>query len=151
MTPPPLDLWSGKNKCLPRQMPTAGGGVQSDVASVPRPPAVGDRITPVAAKPPAGDAHPDGGLAALVFVEVHQTDHPVDILPGKAGGDDGLGTLILLDVEFEDAVEHLVGGQVVLILLVGGKFGGGRAGDHRLGDHRGETVAVAAEGEYQGL
>src|SRR4029077_13433658 len=98
--------------------------------------AVGDRHAPVTSEGARGDLDPGRSLAALVLGEVDEADGAVDLRGGEALGDQLLAALIELDVAAQDAVEQLVGGQGVLIDLIGAQLGGGWALDDRSGDRR---------------
>ena len=48
--------------------------------------------------------------------------------------DDLAGGAVVLDVELEDRVEHVVGRQALVVALIGAQLGRRRLGDHVLGD-----------------
>ncbi len=71
-----------------------------------------------------------------------------------------LGAEIALDQALQHGVEHWIGRQRILVLLVGPELGRGRLGDDAFGDHlapraqralRQMRVAPAAELEHRGL
>ena len=96
--------------------------------------ALGHRDATADAKRLAGDLDAGRGLAAFVLVDVNQPDDPLDRRLVVAGGDDRLGVLPVDHVRLEDAVEHVVRRQRILVDLVGPQFGGRRLGDRRLRD-----------------
>ena len=69
-----------------------------------------DRVAPVTAEGAAADAHAGGGLAAFVFVAVHQAYDPGHRLAIEAGGNDVLGGLIPFHVTLQPALASLVTG-----------------------------------------
>ena len=90
--------------------------------------ALGHRDTTADAKRLAGDLDTGRGLAAFVLVDVDQPDDPLDRRLVVTGGDDRLGVLPVHHVRLEDAVEHIVRRQRILVDLVGPQFGGRRLG-----------------------
>ena len=74
-----------------------------------------------------GDLDARRRLAALVLGEVDEPDRAIDLLRGQALCDQLLAALVELDVALEDAVEQLIGGQRVLVALVGAQLRRGRA------------------------
>src|SRR6202030_3115004 len=66
-----------------------------------------------------------GGLFALVFAVIDFQRDVADKVQRKAEvRGDFFGGVYFLDVSFQDAVEHVVGRQSVLIGLIGAQFGG---------------------------
>ena len=96
--------------------------------------AVDDRIAAVAAEILAGHLHAGRGLAALVFGEVEQ---PLDLLDGLEivpAGDDLGDAHLALDEAAQDVVEHVVGRQRILVLLVLAQLRGRRLREDVLRD-----------------
>src|SRR3546814_15081330 len=90
---------------------------------------VGDGVAAVAAEGAAGDLHAGAGLSALVFGQLQHAPHAVHQLAVVAALDDGVDALLALDEPLEDVVEHGIGRQRVLVLLVVLQLGGRRLGD----------------------
>jgi hypothetical protein len=98
------------------------------------PVAVGDRHPAILAERLGGDADAGGQLAALVLGRVDQPDHRVDHHRVEPVGHHlGFGPVVL-DVRGQHRVEHLVGGQALVVSLVRPQLGRGRLLQHRLGD-----------------
>src|SRR4030042_3136273 len=104
--------------------------------------AVGDGETAVAAEGAGGDLDAGRGLPPLVLVAVHHADHAPHRLFGEAHRQDVGKALVLLHVGLDDGVEDLVGGQRLLVHLVGPQLGGGRLGHAGLGDDRPSVAGV---------
>ena len=70
-----------------------------------------------------------------------------------AGSHDVLGGQVLLDVELEDGIEHLVRREALVVALVGPQLGRRRLEQHALGDDlaAGPLVAVPAEAYTRSL
>src|SRR5512135_2419917 len=68
----------------------------------------GDRIAPILAESPRRDADADGRLAALVFVELDETDDAAHIGRGIALRNERGRGQVLLDVPLEDPVQDVV-------------------------------------------
>ena len=80
---------------------------------------LGDRHPPSDAEGAAGDFDPGCGLGAFVFVEVDPSLDPAHRLFIETAGDNVTPTLVFLDVELEDLIEHIVGWERILIDLGG--------------------------------
>src|SRR5574343_47167 len=104
--------------------------------------AVGHRITPILAKTAVRHTNAHRGLAALVFIELDEARHLLDVGSLVTVGDQRGHALVVFHVALDDGVQHLVFGQAVLVLLVRTQFGAGRPGDDALGDR----VAAGAVG-----
>src|SRR6185503_1458848 len=94
---------------------------------------VGDGIAPIAAEIARAELDARCGLAALVFGDIEEL---LDAFHGRgieALLDDIVQTHLALDQAFENAVEHGVRRERVLVLLVGTKLSGGRLVDDALG------------------
>ena len=89
--------------------------------------AVDDRIAAVAAEILRADLDARRRLAALVFGEIEQALDPAHRLRVVARGDRSGNSHLLLDEAVQDVVEHGIGRQRVLVLLVLAQFGGRRA------------------------
>src|SRR5690606_28636792 len=83
---------------------------------------VGDRIAAVAAKVLLGDLHARSRLPALVLGNIQQMLDAMDQLAVMAARDDVVDRHLALDEAFEDLVQHLVGRQRILVLLVRAEF-----------------------------
>ncbi len=96
--------------------------------------ALGDGHSAAEAEGAGGDFEAWGHLFAFVFGEVDESDDAVDGGLVEAAGDDVVDGLFLFDVAFDDGVEDVVGGEGVLVFLVGLEFGAGGFGDGVVGD-----------------
>src|SRR5690606_1806979 len=108
--------------------------------------AVGDRVAALAAEGAAADLGARRGLVPLPLARAHQLQHPRDHVLVEAGGDDLAARLLAVDVTAQDAVEHVVGRERILIKLVGAQLRRGRPRDHRRGDHLAAVRGTAADG-----
>ena len=103
--------------------------------------AVDDRIAPVAAEILQRHLHARRRLPALVFGEI---EHAVDAAApcrGRSPPRRCRRRLLALDQPLKDRIEHLIGRQRILVLLVLAQLRGRRLGDDVLWDH----VAVGPE------
>src|SRR5690349_7029249 len=82
-----------------------------------------DRVAPVAPEGAVSDADADRRLAPLVLVDPDEPGHTFHVGTVETGGNDLLGALVLFHVAGEDRVEHVVGWQAVLVLLIGPQLG----------------------------
>lgn len=106
---------------------------------------------PPDAKSEGSDLEAGSGLFSLVFIAV---DLAADLMDGagiEASFNDGGSGLVLLDIEFEDAVESGVGGKAVFVFLIGAQFGRGRFGDGARRDAKLAAVEVVGEIEDEGF
>src|SRR5690606_21482931 len=77
--------------------------------------AVADRVAPLAPERAPRDLRPRRGLLPLPLAGAYQAQHPVHHLGGVAGGHDLPARLLLVDEAVEDAVEHVVRRQRILV------------------------------------
>src|SRR3954465_2603328 len=103
---------------------------------------VGDRITPVFAKAARRNPYSNRRLAAFVFTDAHEMDYALDVFTAVALRFNFTQALIMLDVRFHDAVEHVVRRQTVLVRLVRTQLGRRRARDNALRNYRRQAVAI---------
>src|SRR4051812_47531001 len=89
---------------------------------------VRDRQPPVAPEGARGYADAGRRLPPLVFGQVDHADHPLYVLARQPQPGQLVGVEVALDVTLEDLVEHLVGRQRVLVLLVGRQLSRRRPG-----------------------
>src|ERR1035437_3957900 len=95
---------------------------------------VGYRITPILAKTSVGHTNTHRRLAPFVLVDLDEMRHPLHYRWIETCSDDVLNALIVFHVALQDDVQHFVGWQTVLILLIGSQLGTWRTGDDALGD-----------------
>src|ERR671935_1403253 len=108
--------------------------------------AVRDRHPAIAAKSPGRDLDAWRRLPALVLAAVDELDDARDDFAVVPGGHQLLEAAVVLDVALQDRVQHGVGRQRVLVLLILAQLGRGRLRQHALGyDRPVDRVAVAAE------
>src|SRR3546814_19023432 len=79
---------------------------------------VGDGVAAVAAEGAAGDLHARASLAALVLRQLPHAPDAVHQVAVVAARDDDVDALLALDEALQDVVEHRIGRQAVLVLLV---------------------------------
>src|SRR5947207_8068542 len=108
-------------------------------------PPVSNRQAPVLSEGPRRDLYARRRLAALVLGAVHQPQHVVHGRLVVAQLDDLLRRTVLLDVEAQNRIEHLVGRQRILVALPRLELGGGRPGERALGNHPRLAVAILGE------
>src|SRR5579864_74600 len=82
-------------------------------AQLSAPIATGDRVAPVAAESATTDPYSWRRLAALVFVALHQVQHPRDGRTFETACLDLIHRQVLLDEGVQNRVQHLVGRQRV--------------------------------------
>src|SRR6185436_3390297 len=104
-----------------------------------------DRVAPILAESARRDADAHGGLAPLVLADLDKPYNLGDRLCGITHGHDFTGTAVMFDIGLEDAVEHVIGRQRILVGLVGTQFRRRRPGDDALRNHAAEAVAVMAK------
>src|SRR6516165_9517639 len=115
-----------------------GGGSGSALAAR-------DRVAPVAPEGAATHAHPWRRLTALVFVSLHEVQHPSDRGAIEAPRFDLIHRQVLFDEGLEYRVEHFVRRQCVAVLLPRAQLRGGLALDGALGYDTAERVAIVRQ------
>ena len=81
--------------------------------------ALDDGHAATGAKGLAGDAKPHSGLLAFPFIEINAALHPADHGFVETCGDDFLGGELLLDELLQNGIENVVGGEGILVFLIG--------------------------------
>src|SRR4030095_12772240 len=104
-----------------------------------------DRVAPILAESPRCDTDAHGGLAALVLADLDEPYNLGDRLCGITHGHDFTRTPVMLDVRLEDAVEHIVRRQRILVGLGATALRPGRPRDDALRNDAAEAVAVMAK------
>src|ERR1700744_2236748 len=77
-----------------------------------------DGVSPVATECAMRDPDADRRLPPLVFVDLDQPRDSLDVGSRKTGGDDFVDALVVFHVALQDAVEHFVWRQTVLVFLI---------------------------------
>src|SRR5579864_4668613 len=114
MPPTSPRAWRSRRRSL-----AGRGGSSGEALAAPRraqlsaPIATGDRVAPVAAESATTDPYSGRRLAALVFVALHQVQHPRDGGTLEAARLDLVHRQVLLDEGVQNRVQHLVGRQRV--------------------------------------
>ena len=78
-----------------------------------------DGISPLPAKSALGQLHPRRSLASLELVLVYPRNHALNHISRKARVDNVFGTLIQLNISFDERVEDFVRRARIRIQLVG--------------------------------
>src|SRR4051794_36109431 len=122
-----------------RPVPGRGSGALLQPAAI----LVGNGIAPVLAEPARRDTDADRRLPALVFIDVNQLYHVVDVFAPEAGGNDFRNALVLLDVALDDGMGRVMRRQTVVVSLVATQSRPGRTLDVSFGDDLESVVAIA--------
>src|SRR6266481_2932737 len=108
---------------------------------------VNDGQAPVFTEGARGDLDADGALAPLVLVAVDHGDHPLHRGRVEAPRHDVRHAQVALDVTLQDGVQHVVGGQRVLIGLPRPELRRRRPRKDTLGDDLATRARVRVLGE----
>src|SRR5579872_2372261 len=102
---------------------------ESWAISMSAPETVDDGIAPLATDQARGDLHPGRRLATLVLRRLEQAPDALDGRGVVAFAGELLRRHVALDQALQDRVEHRIGRQRILVLLVGLELGRRRLGD----------------------
>ena len=83
---------------------------------------IGDGQSSITTKGTRRDLDTWWGLAAFVFVDVYGANDTGDQVFVEALGDNVLQTEIVFNIEFENRVQHRIGGQAIGVFLIVAQF-----------------------------